>query len=238
MRKKLWPSLKFSRHPAGHKGKFSLWYVAKLDVDLRFGRPSAEDFYLTVTVRIVKQDQRILLNPFSDYWKESVAIAWGRTWWAVANDQFEGLRHPVQRRIVPPKIAVIAKWSEANVGIRNAISPYSQGYLRVPLWHMLQRPGFYSPPSGQPSQQYGCQSAPAFENRAISGDSSVCHFFKVISVRCKTLISPSGLKFNQHLAAGDFTNRKANQVSHGATKSKVPYRLPRSAFHALGNQRF
>lgn len=238
MRKKLRPNLKFSRCPAGYQSKIALRYVAKLDVYLRFSRPSAEDFNLTGTVRIVQQNQGIWMKTFAEHGKESVTIAGGCAGRSIANNQLESLRHPLQRRIVPPKVTIIAKWSEANVSFRNSISPQSPGYLRVPFWHMLQRPGLYATPSGQPSQQYGCQSAPAFENRATSGDGPVCGLFKVISVRCKTLISPSGLQINEHLAARNLTDGKANQVSQGAPKSKIPDRLLRSAFHATGNQRF
>jgi hypothetical protein len=117
------------------------------------------------------------------------------------------------------------------------MSPQNLNYLSVPFWHMFQRPRFYASPSCQPAQQYGCQSAPTFENRTVSGDGSICDLFEVIGARGETLIPPPSLQINEQLAVGDFTDGKTNKASQGATKSKVPYCLPGCAFYASGNQR-
>src|SRR5687768_7952113 len=136
MFKKLRRTLRRSLPSAGYQGKCAGRYIAKLDGHLRFGSPSAEDFNLTGTVRIVEQDHGIWVNTFAEHGQESVTIAAGCTWRPIANDQFEGFRQSLQRRIVPPKVAVVAKWSEANVSFRNAISAKSLSYLRVPFWQM------------------------------------------------------------------------------------------------------
>ena len=238
MLNKLSRTLRLSRHPAGYPGKCALRDVSKLNGHLRFSRPSPEDLNFTRTISIVEQNERICMKTFAEHRNESVTIPAGCPWWAIANNQFEGLRQPLQRRIVPPKVAVVAKWSEANVSFRNTTSPQNLNYLSVPFWHMFQRPGFYASPSSQPPQQYGCQSTPAFENRTTSSDGSICDLFEVIGARCETLISPPSLQVNEQLPVRDFTDGKTNKASQGATKSKIPYRLPGCAFYATGNQRF
>jgi len=231
-------TLRLSRQPAGHQSKSALRDVSKLDRHLRFSRPSPEDLNLARTVRIVEQNERLCMKTFAEHRKESVTIPADCPWGSIANNQFESIRQPLQRRIVPPEVAVVAKWSEANVSFRNAMSPQNLNYLSVPFRHMLQRPGFDASPSSQPPQQYGCQSAPAFENRTTSGDGSICDLFEVIGARCETLISPPSMQVNEQLAVRDFTDGKTNKASQGAAKSKIPYRFLRCAFYATGNQRF